>query len=254
MNKADFITWAPVIISGLLLLIAGISIYISAKSFSFSREEFFASRTTILSCSLRPNLSEEIAKKFELLNKEKNQEEYLGQFPTLLREGLKNAILAFVPSLKPNFIHECKLIISKNICENNEFTISNISADSITQKLVEQKIITEGDFGVPATFVTSKFDNFLKKMTPDRHKVGFGTFNHITLPLIVEIIILAKGRKYHEKQLYSLTLGFQVSEQNECLIRGFTIDYKRRIGRKENLPRLLDVDMKNIDIHFNEPL
>lgn len=243
-------TWLPLAISGVSLVIAIISLCISAKGLHLSQEEFFASRTTILSCSVRPNLSQE-----DIKGLGSNDPALHAESARRWAQGFIKGFIAFVPSMKPNFIHECSLSLPQEIGKHHELTVSNISSGSITRKLVSMGVIDEGDFGVPYEFLIPKLHQYLRKITPDRHKVQRGTLNQAAVPLVVGLQILAKGKKYCERQLYHLSLGYQVAEDGECLVTGLSMDYKRRLSRREKTSKVLSSEMSQAGVKFlSEPL
>lgn len=250
MKVDDFLTWFPIGLAALALLIAGISLYLSIRGFKFSKADFEADRTTIIATSMRfPGDPKEFGITEGIDEKEKHE-----KLSQMFRYGLRNAILAFVPSLKPNSIRECRLVFPKETTEKNEFTIGNISAGSITRAWIEHRIIDEGDFAVPLRAVTDRLWDFFRRITPERHKVQYGTLNDVTIPLVIELILVAKGQKFKERQLYELQISYQVSDKDECFVHHFTIDFQRRLKKREKALTILTKGMRDVKTRFNEPL
>lgn len=242
----------PLVASLLSLAIASVSLYVSFQGHELSKEEFFATRTTILTSALRPQINGKQLLELGTSEREEDKQE----FRQIWENGFKSGFIAFMPSLKPSDIRECKLIFPREVTDNgsHDFIMTgNLSTGAITRLLVSEGVIDDGDFAIPSQLLVPKFYDFLQRITPEQHKIGHGTLNEVVLPLVIEIDFFAKGRQYTEQQLYDLRLIYQVSEEDECLVQTFLIDFKRRLDKSENVDNILDYGMKNMRTLFSAP-
>ena len=241
--------WIPICISTVALVVSFASLYVSRQNLLMAKEEFSASRTVILQTSIRPLLDMKdfirLAESEAVADQAKATEMY--------RQGFQDGALAFIPSLHPSGIQDLTLYFTPDVNGFKSIELLNV-AGGTTRFYREQKLITEPELAAPASFVTPKLSEYLKRITPERHKIGNRTLNRGVIPMVLKLKVILKGRVLHEYQIYWANISYQIAEDGHVLVQNLTIDFDRRAESEREALKYMMERYKDARFAFGKSL